>query len=48
MQPYDERLTVPRSWWFLAIAVGVAVALILLPFGPLPLLAGLVGGVRWR
>ncbi|CAG7654249.1 DUF3093 domain-containing protein [Actinacidiphila bryophytorum] len=44
MQPYDERLTVPRSWWFLAIAVGVAVALILLPFGPLPLLAGLVGG----
>ncbi|SHN20342.1 DUF3093 domain-containing protein [Actinacidiphila paucisporea] len=44
MQPYDERLTVPRSWWFLAIAVGVAMALILLPFGPLPLLAGLVGG----
>lgn len=44
MQPYDERLTVPRSWWFLAIAAGVAVALILLPFGPLPLLAGLVGG----
>jgi hypothetical protein len=44
MQPYDERLTVPRSWWFLAIATGVAVALILLPFGPLPLLAGLVGG----
>lgn len=44
MQPYDERLTVPRSWWFLAGAVGVAMALILLPFGPLPLLAGLVGG----
>lgn len=44
MQPYDERLTVPRSWWFLAIGVGVAMALILLPFGPLPLLAGLVGG----
>jgi hypothetical protein len=44
MQPYDERLTVPRSWWFLAISVGVAMALILLPFGPLPLLAGLVGG----
>lgn len=44
MQPYDERLTAPRSWWFLAIAFGVALALILLPFGPLPLLAGLVGG----
>jgi hypothetical protein len=43
-QPYDERLTVPRSWWVLAIGVGVAVALILFPFGPLPLLAGLVGG----
>ncbi|NUS14767.1 MAG: DUF3093 domain-containing protein [Streptomyces sp.] len=44
MQPYDERLTVPRSWWFLAITVGVAMALILLPFGPLPLLGGLVVG----
>ncbi|MFI0719568.1 DUF3093 domain-containing protein [Streptomyces sp. NPDC021224] len=44
MQPYDERLTVPRSWWFLAVGVGVAMALILLPFGPLPLLAGLVVG----
>jgi hypothetical protein len=44
MQPYDERLTVPRSWWFLAVGLGVAMALILLPFGPLPMLAGLVGG----
>lgn len=44
MQPYDERLTAPRSWSLLAVAVGVALALILLPFGPLPLLAGLVGG----
>lgn len=44
MQPYDERLTVPRSWWLLALTVGVALALILLPFGPLPLLGGLVGG----
>ena len=44
MQPYDERLTVPRSWWILAIGVGVAMALILFPFGPLALLVGLVGG----
>jgi hypothetical protein len=44
MQPYDERLTVPRSWWILALGVGVAMALILFPFGPLPILAGLVGG----
>jgi hypothetical protein len=44
MQPYDERLTVPRSWWVLAIGVGVSMALILFPFGLLPMLAGLVGG----
>lgn len=42
--PYDERLTVPRSWWVLAIGVGVAMAIILFPFGPLAMLAGLVGG----
>lgn len=44
MQPYDERLTVPRTWWLLALAAGVALALILLPLGKLPLLGGLVGG----
>ncbi|MET9505043.1 DUF3093 domain-containing protein [Streptomyces sp. NPDC006259] len=42
--PYDERLTAPRSWWFISCLVGVAFALILLPFGTLPLLGGLVGG----
>ncbi|MFE7646313.1 DUF3093 domain-containing protein [Streptomyces phaeoluteigriseus] len=42
--PYDERLTAPRSWWFISLLVGVAFALILLPFGTLPLLGGLVGG----
>ncbi|MGV9558176.1 DUF3093 domain-containing protein [Streptomyces sp. NPDC003401] len=42
--PYDERLTAPRSWWALSLLVGVAFALILLPFGTLPLLGGLVGG----
>lgn len=44
MQPYDERLTVPRIWWLLALTAGVALALILVPFGTLPLLGGLVGG----
>jgi hypothetical protein len=44
MQPYDERLTVPRSWWLIAVGAGFSLALILLPFGTLPLLAGLVGG----
>lgn len=44
VQPYDERLTVPRSWWVLAVGVGVAMALVVYPFGPLAMLAGLVGG----
>ncbi|MET7440541.1 DUF3093 domain-containing protein [Streptomyces sp. NPDC004082] len=42
--PYEERLTAPRSWWLISLMVGVAMALILLPFGTLPLLGGLVGG----
>ncbi|MFF4833163.1 DUF3093 domain-containing protein [Streptomyces sp. NPDC001315] len=42
--PYEERLTAPRSWWLISFLVGVALALILLPFGTLPLLGGLVGG----
>ncbi|MFF3487249.1 DUF3093 domain-containing protein [Streptomyces sp. NPDC002701] len=42
--PYEERLTTPRSWWFVCLLVGVSMALILLPFGTLPLLGGLVGG----
>jgi hypothetical protein len=41
---FEERLTAPRSWWFISVLVGVAMALIALPFGPLPALAGLVGG----
>lgn len=43
-QPYDERLTVPRSWWLIPVGAGVTLALIVLPFGVLPLLTGLVGG----
>ncbi|MEV7109870.1 DUF3093 domain-containing protein [Streptomyces anulatus] len=42
--PFDERLTAPRSWWFITFGVGVACALMLLPLGTLPLLAGLAGG----
>ncbi|MCX5249457.1 DUF3093 domain-containing protein [Streptomyces sp. NBC_00201] len=42
--PYEERLTAPRSWWFISFLVGLAMALVLLPFGTLPLLGGLVGG----
>ncbi|MEV5604445.1 DUF3093 domain-containing protein [Streptomyces sp. NPDC052299] len=42
--PYDERLTAPRSWWLIAVLIGIACALMLLPLGTLPLLAGLAGG----
>ncbi|CAM5365086.1 hypothetical protein SALBM217S_07038 [Streptomyces griseoloalbus] len=42
--PYDERLTAPRSWWLVSFLVGVSLALILLPFGTLPMLGGLAGG----
>jgi hypothetical protein len=41
---YDERLTVPRSWWLISLLVGIALALVFLPFGTLPMLGGLVGG----
>ncbi|WKX73024.1 DUF3093 domain-containing protein [Streptomyces sp. XD-27] len=44
MQPYEERLTAPRSWWFMTALVGVALGLIMLPLGTLPLVGGLIGG----
>ncbi|MFJ3337870.1 DUF3093 domain-containing protein [Streptomyces sp. NPDC086766] len=42
--PYEERLTAPRSWWLMSFLIGVSCALIMLPFGILPTLGGLVGG----
>ncbi|WNE99344.1 DUF3093 domain-containing protein [Streptomyces luomodiensis] len=44
MQRYEERLSAPRSWWFIAFLIGVSVGLIMLPFGTLPMLGGLIGG----
>ncbi|MDT0460505.1 DUF3093 domain-containing protein [Streptomyces sp. DSM 41527] len=44
MQPYEERLTAPRSWWVIAAMTGVACALMLLPLGTLWMLGGLIGG----
>ncbi|MEU6007918.1 DUF3093 domain-containing protein [Streptomyces sp. NPDC047453] len=43
-QPYEERLTAPRSWWLISLLLGISCALILLPIGTLPMLGGLVGG----
>ncbi|MFE5858273.1 DUF3093 domain-containing protein [Streptomyces sp. NPDC056500] len=45
MHLYEERLTVPRTWWLLAALTGVALALVLLPFGLLVAAAALAGGV---
>ncbi|MEU1124516.1 DUF3093 domain-containing protein [Streptomyces sp. NPDC005899] len=42
--PFDERLTAPRSWWFIAFGIGIACALVFLPLGALPMLGGLVAG----
>ena len=43
-RPYDERLTAPRSWWFITALVGCSTGLVMLPLGTLPMLGGLVAG----
>ncbi|MGA5703418.1 DUF3093 domain-containing protein [Peterkaempfera bronchialis] len=42
---YDERLSAPRSWWLLPVLAGLSLALIMLRFGPVPAVVGLVAGV---
>ncbi|MFJ9521434.1 DUF3093 domain-containing protein [Kitasatospora sp. NPDC101801] len=42
---YDERLTVPRSWWLLPVALGLSLALIMLRFSAIGALVGLVVGI---
>ncbi|MDT0346607.1 DUF3093 domain-containing protein [Streptomyces litchfieldiae] len=45
MKPYDERLTVPRSWWLMALLGVLLLGIALVPLGPVALLGGLaVGG----
>jgi hypothetical protein len=44
MHDFDERLSAPRSWWLIAFFAGVALGLIVLPYGALPMLGGLVVG----
>ncbi|MEU8618817.1 DUF3093 domain-containing protein [Streptomyces sp. NPDC048623] len=39
---FDERLTAPRSWWLIAALLGLSGALIMLPLGIVPALAGLI------
>ncbi len=41
MKPYDERLTVPRTWWLMGLGVVSLVGIALLPLGAVPLLCGL-------
>ncbi|MCX5203637.1 DUF3093 domain-containing protein [Streptomyces sp. NBC_00237] len=45
MQSYEERLTAPRSWWFITVGVGIACGLMLLPVGPLPMLGAVIVGI---
>ncbi|MCX4746439.1 DUF3093 domain-containing protein [Kitasatospora sp. NBC_01287] len=42
---YDERLTAPRSWWLLPVGAGLSIGLVLLKFGSVPGLIGLVVGL---
>ncbi|MEU2629779.1 DUF3093 domain-containing protein [Kitasatospora sp. NPDC007106] len=42
---YDERLTVPRSWWLLPLVTGLSLGLVLLRFSGLGALIGLVVGI---
>ncbi|GAB2602081.1 DUF3093 domain-containing protein [Streptomyces capparidis] len=44
-QSYDERLSAPRLWWVLAVALGASLGLAALPLGVVPMLVALVGGV---
>ena len=44
MEAYNERLTVPASWWGLAAGAGFTAGLILLVLGPLAAHTGVVAG----
>lgn len=44
MKAYDERLTVPRSWWLIASVGLLLLAAALFPLGPLVTLCGVVIG----
>ncbi|MFB7031864.1 MULTISPECIES: DUF3093 domain-containing protein [unclassified Streptomyces] len=39
---FDERLTAPGSWWVIAGLLGLSGGLIMVPFGTVPMLGGLI------
>ncbi|MFE7277207.1 DUF3093 family protein [Streptomyces sp. NPDC057623] len=41
---YDERLTVPKTWWVIAALFGISLALVLFPYGPVVALIALAIG----
>lgn len=41
---YDERLTAPKAWWAIAVAFGISMALVFMPYGLIPALIAMVAG----
>ncbi|RMI43761.1 DUF3093 domain-containing protein [Streptomyces triticirhizae] len=44
MKAYDERLTVPATWWLMALMSVLLLGVALVPLGPVPLLSGMAAG----
>ncbi|KAB8167902.1 DUF3093 family protein [Streptomyces sp. 3MP-14] len=44
MKAYDERLTVPATWWLMALMSVLLLGVALVPLGPVPLLGGMAAG----
>ncbi|GAA3858426.1 DUF3093 domain-containing protein [Streptomyces sedi] len=44
MKAYDERLTVPATWWLMALAGVLLLGVTMVPLGPVPLLTGMAAG----
>ncbi|UCM90887.1 DUF3093 domain-containing protein [Streptomyces marincola] len=44
MKPYDERLTVPKTWWLMALFGVLLLGVALVPLGAVAFLCGLAAG----
>ena len=44
MKAYDERLTVPATWWLMALMGVLLLGVALVPLGPVALLSGMAAG----